>query len=318
MQSNIGVIKSSNLCSEITIYSDAKEYGVCVLGSVSIASCVHDKYSPDDLSLPEDQRRILNDTFPKNPFFDFEELIDHVKMLTINLNNIIEKNFYPVKETVYSNERHRPIGIGLQGLADAYMKLRLPFESDSAAKLNKIIMEVIHYAALSQSTKLSKKLYQKYINECKQTGKVVIRKYHPDGSITNDEYFDSTLIPKTSGAYPSMYWNGGSPLANGKFHWELYGIKPSDLSDSPKLDWDTLRDHIAIYGVRNSLTTALMPTATTSQFLGNNECFEPYTSNIYKRKTLAGEFIVINKYLIHDLYRLGIWNENIKNYLYLC
>jgi ribonucleoside-diphosphate reductase alpha chain len=115
-----------------------------------------------------------------------------------------------------------------------------------------------------------------------------------------------------------MYWNNGSPLAKGKFHWELYNVKPENLSDNPKLDWETLRDHIKIYGARNSLTIALMPTATTSQFLGNNECFEPYTSNIYKRKTLAGEFIVINKYLIHDLYRLGIWNDNIKNYLLIC
>jgi ribonucleoside-diphosphate reductase alpha chain len=314
MQKNLGVIKSSNLCAEITLYSDHKEYAVCNLCSISMSACVLDKYTDEELALPEEERRELDHEFPINPYFDFEKLQKIVTVATTNLNNVIDKSLYPVKETKRSNMRHRPIGIGEQGLADAYIKMRFPFDSPEARKLNKLIAETYYYAALAQSTKICRKAYQRAVKECKQNGSFSHVTYVQDSykpvTVTYTNYKD---IPEDFFAYPSMKWNGGSPISKGIFHWELAGLDKKDLSGM--YDWESLREHIRTYGVRNSLLIALMPTASTSQFLGNNEGTEPYTTNIYKRKTLAGEFIVINKYLIHDMFKLGIWTPMIKDYL---
>jgi ribonucleoside-diphosphate reductase alpha chain len=312
-QKNIGIIKSSNLCSEIVEFSNSQETAVCNLCSISLSACVKDRYSEKELNLTE-VNRDLNDEFPLNPWFDFYHLSTMTKLAARNLDNIIDKNFYPTKETKRSNFRHRPIGIGFQGMADAFFKMKYPFESDKAIELNKKIIETMYYSALSQSTKTCRNMYQKIYSNCKNGSEVSILSYFSDNyDVGEISYTDPVLIPKTVYAYPSMLWNGGSPISKGIFHWELYGLKAKDLSGM--WDWESLRSHIQTYGVRNSLLIALMPTASTSQLLGNNECFEPFTSNIYKRKTLAGEFIVINKYLINDMFRLKLWNNNIKEYL---
>ena len=288
MHNNIGVIKASNLCTEIEIYSSDQEYGTCNLCSINLAACVIDGR------------------------FDFERLIKTTRMAVVNLNNLIDKNKYPVEESRRSNMRHRPIGIGVQGLADAYMLLRYPFESDDARLLNKQIFETIYYAAVSQSTVICRNGYKKLYTECKQSGAVSIQTYKQgDYNTYNTTYTNCEDIPKNVLAYPSMYW-GQSHISRGVFHWELSDPKPILTMD---YDWDSVREHIKIYGIRNSLLVALMPTASTSQLLGNNECIEPYTSNVYKRKTLAGEFIVINKHLANDLYRLNMYNDTIRDYL---
>jgi ribonucleoside-diphosphate reductase alpha chain len=312
-QKNLGTIKSSNLCSEICEYSDEHETAVCNLCSISLSNCVLDKYNDDELTLPEEDRRTLNHEFPINPFFDFRHLLRMTKVAARNLDIIIDKNFYPTIRTERSNLRHRPIGIGFQGLADAYFKMRYPFESDEASILNKQIMETMYYGALSQSTRVCRDKYLELKAKCKEDGKITLPLY--EYGTYDDKTIDYTAdtIPTTVWAHPSMTWNGGTPLYNGIFHWELN--KNNNVKLSGMWDWDTLRSHIQQYGTRNSLVCALMPTASTSQLLGNNECFEPFTSNIYKRKTLAGEYIVINKYLINDLYRMKIWNPQIKEYM---
>lgn len=301
-------------CSEIMLYSDHNEYAVCNLCSISLPACVKDSYSEKDMMQPEEARRPLDHKFPINPTFDFQSLIDVVKLAVTNLNNVIDKSYYPCVETERSNFRHRPIGIGMQGLADTYLKMKYPFESDAARKLNKQIAETMYYAALSQSTRLCREEFQRLVKECKDKGKVTIKKHEFDNyNVTDLVYNNSKEIPKTVHAYPSMLWNGGSPISKGIFHWELYGLKKEELSCT--YDWETLREHIKLFGVRNSLLLALMPTASTSQLLGNAESFEPYNSNIYKRKTLAGEYIVINNWLVNDMYQLGIWNESLEDYL---
>ena len=317
MQQNIGVIKSSNLCVEVILYSSDNEYATCVLASVALPKFVKDGYSDEELKQPEQERRILDHDYPKNPFFDYRGLLDLVeKVIVKNLNNVIDKTYSPCIEAERGNLRHRPIGIGVQGLDDAYAKMRYPFDSKEAMNLNKNIFECLYYGALTGSTHMCRKEYQKIRKECKENGKVVIKTYSPsdyeDHFIT---YTDVDNIPKNVAAYPSLYWNNGSPISKGIFHWELYGLKKEDLSGM--FDWDSLKEHILIYGVKNSQLIALMPTATTSQLLGNNECFEPFTSNIYKRDTISGEFLVIKKYLIRDLHQLGIWNNNLKDYLIL-
>ncbi len=241
-QQNLGTIKSSNLCTEIIEYSAADEVAVCNLAS---------------LALP---RYVINGQF------DHEKLYEVTYQVTINLNRVIDQNYYPVKEAQNSNLRHRPVGLGVQGLADAFIKLRLPFESAEAQKLNKEIFETIYYAAMSASKDLAIK----------------------------------------EGAYETFK---GSPLSKGKFQFDLWNVKP----DSGRWNWDELRAEVVKHGVRNSLLVAPMPTASTSQILGNNECFEPYTSNIYTRRVLSGEFVVVNKFLLHDLVALGLWNGNMKN-----
>jgi ribonucleoside-diphosphate reductase alpha chain len=240
-QKNLGTIKSSNLCTEIVQFTSPDEVAVCNLASVA---------------LPK---------FVKNGKYDFEGLYNVVKVMTKNLNKIIEINYYPVKEAKNSNMKHRPIGLGVQGLADTFYILRYPFESEEAKQLNKDIFETIYFAALSSSNEIAKEL----------------------------------------GPYETYE---GSPISKGILQFDMWGVKPSD-----RWDWETLRNNIKEYGVRNSLLVAPMPTASTSQILGNNECFEPITSNIYVRRVLSGEFPIINKYLVRDLIENNLWTSFIIN-----
>ncbi|MCX2718699.1 ribonucleoside-diphosphate reductase subunit alpha [Lentiprolixibacter aurantiacus] len=245
-QQNLGTIRSSNLCTEILEYTSKDEIAVCNLASIALPM------------------------FVKNGEFDHRELFKVTKRVTKNLNRVIDRNYYPVKEAENSNMRHRPIGLGVQGLADTFIQLRLPFTSDEAKQLNQEIFETLYFAAVTASMELAK-----------------------------DE-----------GPYSTFK---GSPIADGKFQHNLWGIKDEELSG--RWDWGKLRNNVKKHGVRNSLLVAPMPTASTSQILGNNECFEPYTSNIYTRRVLSGEFIVVNKHLLEDLVKLGLWNENMKQEL---
>ncbi len=245
-QKNLGTIKSSNLCTEIMEYTSEDEVAVCNLASIALPM------------------------FVKENSFDHEELFRVTKQATINLNRVIDRNYYPVPEAKNSNFRHRPIGLGVQGLADAFIMLRLPFTSDEAKKLNQEIFETIYFAALTASMEEAQK----------------------DGSYKTYK---------------------GSPISKGEFQHNLWGIKDNELSG--RWDWGSLRKEIKKHGVRNSLLVAPMPTASTSQILGNNECFEPYTSNIYTRRVLSGEFIVVNKHLLEDLVKLGLWTEDLKQEL---
>lgn len=242
-QQNLGTIKSSNLCTEIMEYTAPDEVAVCNLASIA---------------LPK---------FVKNGKFDHDKLFEITYVATKNLNKIIDVNYYPVPEAKKSNLRHRPIGLGVQGLADAFILMRYPFDSPEAKQLNKDVFETIYYAALSASKDLAKEL----------------------------------------GTYETYE---GSPISQGKLQFDLWGVEPAG-----NWEWDVLRDEIKKYGVRNSLLMAPMPTASTSQILGNNECIEPYTSNIYSRRTLSGEFAIVNKHLMRDLVKLGIWSDGIKNKL---
>ncbi len=240
-QQNLGTIKSSNLCTEIMEYTSPDEVAVCNLASLALPRFVIDGK------------------------FDMQKLYEVTYQVTKNLNNIIDNNYYPVEEARTSNLRHRPIGLGVQGLADTFILLRLPFESDLAKMLNKNIFETIYFAAMTASKD----------------------------------------IAKEHGAYETFK---GSPLSKGIFQFDMWGVQPTDT-----WDWETLRSEVMQYGVRNSLLVAPMPTASTSQILGNNECFEPYTSNIYSRRVLSGEFIIVNKHLLKDLVSLGLWNNDMKN-----
>ena len=342
-QKNIGVIKSSNLCTEIVEYSDATEYAVCNLGSINLSNFLQypkpnwlypggDRwgiinnipeiiiYTADECSwcnllkalmrehnIRFEERELERDMFgnivwpelfkkhglntvPRlfadgehiggydivwntlKPIFNFDELHKVTQILTDNLNKIIDLNFYPVPETERSNKRHRPIGIGVQGLADVFMKMKLPFDSEEARKLNANIHEIIYHAALTQSCKLA-------ISE---------------------------------GPYETFK---GSPMSEGLFQFNMWALnnQTREIQPMTTIDWEDLRDQITTHGLRNSLLVAPMPTASTSQILGNNECFEPYTSNIYTRRVLAGEFTVVNKHLIRDLINLGIWDNGMAN-----
>ncbi len=246
-QQNLGTIKSSNLCTEIMEYTSEDEVAVCNLAS---------------LALP----RYIKEDEAGNKTFDHQKLFDVTYHATVNLNKVIDINYYPVKEAENSNMRHRPIGLGVQGLADTFIHLRMPFESDEAKGLNKDIFETIYFASMTASKDLAKK----------------------------------------NGAYETFQ---GSPLSQGKFQFDMWGVTP----ESGRWDWEELRQEVVKYGVRNSLLVAPMPTASTAQILGNNESFEPYTSNIYLRRVLSGEFMVVNKHLLKDLISLGIWNEKMKN-----
>ncbi len=301
-------------CSEIMLYSDSKEYAVCVLASISLPAFVIDGYTPDELKLPEAERRVLNHAYPVNPGFDFRKMLDVVHVVVRNLNHIVDKTYHPVIETKRGSDRHRPIGLGVQGLDDAYAKMKYAFDSEEAAKLNKEIFEAIYFAALTASTKLCRKKWKASRDLCKLNGSITVVGHKPDTYETHTvTYTDVDSIPKKLHAFPSIDWNGGSPIGKGKFHWELTGLDPAKLSGM--FDWESLREHILEFGVMNSHVVALMPTASTSQLLGNNECFEPYTSNVYKRNTSAGEFIVIKRYLMNDLYNLELWNKNTKEFL---
>jgi ribonucleoside-diphosphate reductase alpha chain len=242
-QKNLGTIRSSNLCTEIMEYTSKDEIAVCNLASISLPM------------------------FVENGKFDHDLLFNVTKRVTRNLNKVIDRNYYPVKEAENSNLRHRPVGLGVQGLADAFIKLRLPFTSDEAKKLNQEIFETLYFAAVTASMEMAKE----------------------------------------EGPYSTFE---GSPISKGEFQYNLWGMNDEDLSG--RWDWSSLRKEVVENGVRNSLLVAPMPTASTSQILGNNEAFEPYTSNIYTRRVLSGEFIIVNKHLLEDLVNAGLWNEDLK------
>ena len=359
-QQNLGTIKSSNLCAEIVEFSNENESAVCNLGSISLPSCL--EYN--------------NET--KKYDFNFDKLKKISNILTFNLNTIIDKNYYPTDKTYRSNINHRPIGVGVQGLADVFALMKYGFDSDEAKQLNKDIFETIYYGSLCKSNQISKERQKKilflrnillkdiqenrsdflswlipllknnYYNESfyynltnntstddiryinsdyhnlKPTFEEILGKYfyshYLDHIKKQEDYFnydynkynnvnsDLFKLFRTSelcGSYSSFE---DSPLSKGLFQFNLWNIEPSN-----RFNWNSLRNSIKKYGVRNSLCVALMPTASTSQILGNNECFEPFTSNIYMRRTLAGEFVVINKYLIKDLIELNLWNNELKN-----
>jgi ribonucleoside-diphosphate reductase alpha chain len=244
-QQNIGTIKSSNLCTEIIEYSDDKETAVCNLASIGLPSFVK----------------------TESKEFDYDKLHQVTKVVTNNLNRVIDINFYPTEKTRVSNFKHRPIGIGVQGLADTFVLLDIPFHSDAAKEVNRLIFETIYHAALEKSNEIAKELGESYSS------------------------FE------------------GSPASKGILQYDLWSKEPTP----GRYDWSALKQSIITHGLRNSLLIAPMPTASTSQILGFNECFEPFTSNLYSRRTLAGEFVVVNKYLMKELIQLGLWNEQIKN-----
>lgn len=313
-QKNIGVIKSSNLCSEIVEYSSSTEYAVCSLTSICLPQFVEDHYLPDE----DPTSRILNHEFPKNPVFNYDKFKKVIEVNVRNLNKVIDVNYYHIPETKRSNFRHRPIGIGIQGLADVFFKFNIAFDSDEARTLNKYIFETLYYTAISVSSKIARETYLEYRNECIENGKVTTYT-HPvvldnnKVTYTKTEYTKTEDIPTTIGAYSTFE---GSPLSNGIFHWEMSGLKQEDLMTT--FDWDSLREHVKRFGVVNSLCLALMPTASTSQIMGNIEAFEPLMSNVFIRNTLAGEFIVVNKYLMKDLTDLGLWNKTMENWIKVC
>ncbi|HAY56547.1 MAG TPA: ribonucleoside-diphosphate reductase subunit alpha [Flavobacteriales bacterium] len=243
-QQNLGTIRSSNLCTEIIEYTSPDEVAVCNLASIAVP-----KFVKEDRT------------------FDHDKLFEVTYRVTRNLNRVIDRNYYPIPEARNSNMRHRPIGLGVQGLADAFILMRFPFDSDEARQLNKDVFETIYYAACTASKDMAKE----------------------------------------EGAYETFE---GSPASEGKLQFDMWDVTPSD-----RWEWDILKDEIKEHGMRNSLLMAPMPTASTAQILGNNECFEPYTSNIYTRRTLSGEFIVVNKHLLRDLTKLGLWDDDMKNRL---
>ena len=280
-QKNLGTIKSSNLCAEVLIYSSPEETGVCNLASICLP------------------------TYVENGVFNFDKLHEITKVITKNLNKVIDRNFYPVEKARVSNLKHRPIGIGVQGLADVFILLRMPFESDMARQLNKDIFETIYHAAMEASMELSKKRHQ-IINDMKNINNKIL-----DEDITNyvNEFEKNIPNPKYIGAYSSFE---GSPISQGLFQFDLW-----NTVQSSRYDWNKLRADIIDYGIRNSLLLSPMPTASTSQIMGFNESFEPFTNNIFQRKTLSGEFIIINKYLINDLISKGFWNKELKDTIIL-
>ena len=272
-QKNLGTIKSSNLCTEILEYSDDKETAVCNLASIALPAYV-------------------NETTKQ---FDFNKLLEVTKVVTNNLNKVIDINFYPTEKTRVSNFKHRPIGIGVQGLADAFILMDIPFHSEEAKQLNKEIFETIYYGALTRSNELA--IERKTTTNINNTGVV----------FTEDEL---TKLPENlKGSYSSFV---GSPASQGILQFDMWH-NFSGHSQTLGYDWAALKTSIKNHGLRNSLLVAPMPTASTSQILGYNECFEPITSNIYSRRTMAGEFVLPNKYLMKDLIKMGLWNEQIKN-----
>ena len=289
-QKNIGTIKSSNLCIEINEFTSPDEIAVCNLASICLPMFVD--YDEND-----------------KPKYNYEKLHHITKVITKNLNKIIDKNFYPVDKAWRSNMKHRPTGIGVQGLADTFIKMRVAFDSKEAKDINKKIFETIYHGSLESSMEISKKRKRLYEE---------MNMLSTDGNLSDnmekikdiEDYLDLNewerkLTKKYKGAYSTFE---GSPISKGLFQFDMWNIKPTE----GMYDWDALRKEINEHGVRNSLLVALMPTASTSQIMGNNEAFEAITSNIYKRKTLAGEFIVINKFLIEDLVKLNIWNKEVR------
>jgi len=297
-QQNLGTIKSSNLCCEIVEYSSPDEFAVCNLASIALSSYVN-----------------LEDKT-----FDYDKLGKIVKVVTRNLDKIIDVNFYPIPEAKRSNMLHRPIGIGVQGLADVFAMMDLPFDSDKAREINRKIFETMYYYAMETSMEIAKKR-ESQINKLRKIEKQLnLDELDEDTRGTVEKEIETineelTLIPeemgrnKYSGAYSSF---NGCPLSQGKFQFDLWD-ENHILSEEFRDRWEKLRKDVMKYGTRNSLLMAPMPTASTSQILGNNECFEPFTSNIYLRRTLAGEFVVINRHLIRNLLDINLWNLDMKN-----
>ncbi len=319
MQANIGVIKSSNLCTEIVEYSDTKEFAVCNLASICLQKFVFDSYSVDELKLPENERRVLNHEFPVYPFLDYKLLTEKVMEFATNLDQVIDRTYYPCVETARSNPRHRPIGLGVQGFHDMLLKFREPFGSDKCREVNKRVFEAIYYAALWASTKAAKEFYKKVKNEVKERGsytysyftKAVMKQYPSLNEYDRTHVYTRIEdVPKDIGAYPTYKRNGGGPMSKGLFHWELYGLKPEDLSGD--WDWESLREHIKIYGVRNSLSVTEMPTASTSSICKSSASIEPRMSNIYRRQVVKGDYVIVNPYLMHDLIEMNIWSNDIR------
>ena len=307
-QQNLGVIKSSNLCTEIVEYSSPTESAVCNLASVALSK------------------------FVVNKQFDYDGLHKVVKIITRNLNKIIDINYYPTDKTKRSNLLHRPIGIGVQGLADAFILMDIPYSSLKAKEVNKDIFETIYHASIEASNDIAieravamnilkkdlkaDKIY--FTSKSPEETKIKLNELNIHNNTQRDAimnminqynpiYSELTRIKnvKYIGGYTSFE---GSPASKGNLQFDLWGIKPSE-----RYDWNKLKNSIKEHGLRNSLCIAPMPTASTSQILGNNECIEPFTSNIYTRRTLAGEFIVVNKHLMKELTELGLWNEDVKN-----
>lgn len=298
-QKNLGTIKSSNLCTEIMEYTSADETAVCNLGSLALPKFVENAFNhdcnciPTAYDIPVGQHhtkcknydnRFIDGCDPNTPLktrFNFEKLRTYTKILANNLDIVIDKNFYPTDECRNSNVRHRPIGIGIQGLADTFAMLRLPWTSDGAKKLNIEIFENIYFASIEASMFRAKKI-----------------------AIDSAEWRKD--IPLTPGHYESFL---GSPASKGQLQFDLWGQQPTE---TPYLAWNELKRQVLIHGMRNSLLVAPMPTASTSQILGNNECFEPFTSNLYTRRVLSGDFVVVNKYLVEDLTKLNLWNSDVR------
>ena len=374
-QKNVGIIRSSNLCIEITEYSDHNEYAVCNLASIALKThikpfkiqdeiivysipnckfCVYAKNYLNSMGISYKEMKFSNETlnelktllnsteitFPQifikkedklksiggfvelyrytASTFDFDKLYETAYTATVNLNNVIDINYYPVPETKLSNMRHRPIGLGIQGIADILVLLRIPFESEEAVKLNGKIMETIYLAAVTASNDISKMRLEGMRTLIKS--EIKFPEYYEDNFNTDNEEinklyhnlkpckFELSKNPEstTLGAYSTF---DGSPFSEGKLqfdHWDNVNLEYKDT-------WDELKKKVIKYGTRNSLLTALMPTASTSQILNNNECFEFFTNNIYTRKTQAGDFVLVNKYLVKDLIGLGIWNPELKD-----
>lgn len=307
-QKNLGMIRSSNLCAEILEYSDADEYAVCILASLCLPRFVEDGQ------------------------FNFKKLVEVARIAIINLNRIVDINDYPVVETELSNLRHRPLGLGVQGLADTYHSLKIAFNSETAKELNKLIFETIYYAAMTESCKLARQEYLRYKREKSESKTVnVITGYKVETVISEDQAVRKVIkitekvedLSTDAGAYSSYK---GSPISKGKFQFDLWDHELDELVKtypefakynekvqlSKMWDWESLRKKIKKFGVRNSLCIALMPTASTAQIMGNSECFEPVTTNIYRRDVSSGQFICVNKFLIKELIELGAWTSEVE------
>jgi len=300
-QKNLGVIKSSNLCTEIIEYSDKNETAVCNLASIGLS-----KFVKDDKT------------------FDYEKLHKVTKVVTNNLNKIIDVNYYPTEKTKKSNLLHRPIGIGVQGLADVFAMMDIPFCSDKAKEVNKLIFETIYHASLEKSNEISKERSEAMISlkMCSENNVRIfannfkicreyteIGKKQPNINVIKPIKAEFENIGTTLGSYSSFK---GSPASKGILQFDMWNVEPSK-----RYNWNLLKQNIKTYGLRNSLLLAPMPTASTSQILGNNECFEPFTSNIYSRRTMAGDYVLVNKYLMKELIDLELWNEDLKNNIIL-
>ena len=394
-QKNIGTIRSSNLCAEIVEYSSSKEYACCDLASICLPKFVRfgrenkeggeeNKEGGEESKEDKQKNKKNKEGKQKNkegkegkePWFDFNALAETCMLAIRNLDNIIDINWYPVVEAKVSNMRHRPLGLGVQGLADTYIMMRMPFESENAMKLNKLIFETIYYATMVESCKMARERYLNYRTTLKNNGCVKVevgfkvrRKFTDEDNNIKKEWVEpiyktyvltkqstetdsqtdsqtdsvncpadnSTVtvlenisdLPNDCGTYSSYKMGEGSPMSHGKFQFDLWNDEFDHLHNkyngrikfAPKAvlsgmwDWTSLRNKIALFGVRNSLTVALMPTASTAQIMGNNEAIEPYTTNVYRRETLVGDFICVNKHLIRDLISLGVWNGDLENNL---